>query len=107
MPVTQMSGMSARNGHFGNPPPTGGISPQSQMVPSTESCWNTCTSPCGLCVATSVPAVNVGAIASDVDATVAPDTCGSIAVVGATEVDCDVLAGATAGSCKEARSRSC
>src|SRR5436190_20962614 len=104
-----MSGISARNGHFGNPPPTAGISPQSQMVPSTESCWKTCTSLWGCCAATSVPAINAGATACVAGATDALAVNGSAAIAGVTPVvdEVDVVCVLVVGSCNAARSLSC
>jgi hypothetical protein len=55
-PVTQTSGINARKGHSGIPP-AAAISPQSQIVPSTESCVKTCTLLCGCCAVTSMPDV--------------------------------------------------
>src|SRR2546421_9410044 len=100
-----MSGISNRKGHFGNPPPTAGISPQSQIVPSTESCWKTCTSLWGCCAATSVPAINAGAMACVAGATDVLAVSGSAAIAGVTpvvdEVETVVL---VVGSCNAARS---
>src|SRR5437763_7337291 len=108
MPVTQMSGINARNGHFGNPPPTAGISPQSQIVPSTESCSKTCTSLWGCCAATSVPAINAGATACVAGAADELAASGSPAIAGVTLVEeVDVVCGLVVGSCNAARSLSC
>ena len=108
-PVTQISGIRARNGHFGKPPPTGGISPQSQMVPSTLSCWNTCTSPCGCCGETSVPATSVGASVSIPATLVDEANWVSPSATGATEAaeDFDAVSVVldTLGSCETARRR--
>src|SRR5437660_1427662 len=71
----------------GEIPPVGGISPQSQMLPSTLSCSKTCTSPWGRCGVTSVPATSEGATLSVPLATADPGSCGSIAGVAATLVD--------------------
>src|SRR2546423_4226827 len=99
MPVTQMSGIRARNGHFGNPPPTAGISPQSQIVPSTESCSKTCTSLWGCCAATSVPVINAGTTACVAAADVLA-VSGSAAIAGVTPVDeVDVVCVLVVGSC--------
>src|SRR5687768_18389747 len=58
MPVTQIRGIRASNGHLGNPPPTLGISPQSQIVPSIFSCSITSTLPCPCCWGTWVPSIS-------------------------------------------------
>src|SRR5713101_6626535 len=89
MPVTQISGISARNGHLGKPP-TEGISPQSQIVPSTLSCSKTWTSPC-CCGATSVPEVSDGANVSvpasdDVFVGASPSRAGATGAVEVREV---------------------
>src|SRR5438874_11523866 len=103
-----MSGINNRNGHFGNPPPTAGISPQSQMVPSTESCWKTCTSLWGCCAATSVPAINAGTAACVAGADVVA-VSGSVAIAGVTLVvdEVDAVCVLVVGSCNAARSLSC
>src|SRR5205814_1259078 len=109
MPVTQISGISNRNGHFGNPPPTAGISPQSQIVPSTVSCWKTCTSLCGCCAATSVPAINAGATACVAGPADVLAVSGSVAIAGVTLVvdEVDAVCVLVVGSCNAARSLSC
>src|SRR6266404_9084292 len=102
------SGIAARNrnGHFGNPPPTAGISPQSQIVPSTLSCSKTCTSPWGCWGATSIPATSVGARASllegrDVDANRVSPSAGATGAV--EDFDALVVVPETLGSCATAR----
>src|SRR6266853_4122183 len=104
------SGIAARNrkGHFGNPPPTAGISPQSQIVPSTESCSKTCTSLWGCWAATSVPAINAGATACVAGAEVLA-VSGSAAIAGVTPVvdEVDAVCVLVVGSCNAALSLSC
>src|SRR5437870_9565366 len=105
------NGITARNrkGHFGNPPPTAGISPQSQIVPLTVSCSKTCTSLWGCCGATSVPAINAGATACVAGSADVLAVIGSAVIAGVTLVvdELDVVCGLVVGSCNAARSLSC
>src|SRR5882757_3745808 len=109
MPVTQISGISARNGHLGKPPPTGGISPQSQIVPSTLSCSNTETSPWDFWGATSIPETSEGASASLLETKDDNDSCASPWASGATAaveyLDAFVAVRDALESCATARSR--
>src|SRR5262252_2998528 len=94
-PVTQTSGINARKGHQGSPP-AAGISPQSQMVPSTESWVNTCTLLCGCCAVTSIPEVKF------------PVRTGSVTIAGTVPPDgVEGFWVPVVGSCNAARSLSC